>query len=91
MLFIAILFCFFDNKNIDILRTGVQEEEKNLLNESASPRTEEKFRDIEKKEQAYSFLDQIPMINEVKALLMNKMYMLITATITVIMFSACGL
>lgn len=30
MLLIAILFCFFDNKNIDILRTS-EEEERKLL------------------------------------------------------------
>ena len=88
MVIVAFLFCFFDNKNIDILRTGDEDEErKNILNAVESPRTEE----AERKEQAFSFLDQIPMINEVKALLMNKMYMFITATITVIMFSACGL
>ena len=45
----------------------------------------------ERKEQAFSILDQIPLIGEVFQLLQNKMYMFITATITVILFSATGL
>lgn len=82
MILIAVLFCFFDNKNIDIIRTEneiivqvVEELETNQMNEQGS----------------LSILDQIPLFREVWVLLKNKMYMFITATITVILFSATGL
>ena len=96
MVIIAFFFCFFDNKSIDILRTGEEGEEdarsqrRQLISGLTSPHAEKSAKE-EKKEQAYSILEQIPMINEVTTLLGNKMYMFITAAVTVILFSAAGL
>ena len=95
MCVIGLCFCCFNNKNIDILRTGELEME--IEDEGAgkgdmsSPRNALSYKSQEEIEKEYSFLDQIPLLHEVKVLLTNKMYMLITGTITVLFFSATGL
>ena len=50
MLLIAILFCFFDNKNIDILRTNEEEKEVNIPDPTSRSMDD-------KKEVAYSIMD----------------------------------
>ena len=92
MVLISLLFCFFDNRNIDILRTGEEEgEAAKFIAAYKSPDYTDRSKADEKKEQAYSILEQIPMYHEVFALMRNKLYMFVTLTVTVIMFSAAGL
>ena len=82
MLMIAALFCFFDNKNIDILRTEGDLQVTIVEDIDSNGQMRPTYDSI---------LEQIPLIGEVWNLLTNKMYMFITATITVILFSATGL
>ena len=96
MIIIGLFFCCFNNKNIDILRTGeldvVVDEETRDTKNLTSPRGKAlSFRSAEEIEYEFSFLDKIPLLHEVRVLLTNKMYILITGTITVLFFSATGL
>ena len=84
---IGLLFCFFDNRDIDILRTETEYGDSEIQPGSlASPR-----RTQEELNKEWSWLDQVPVCNEICALFTNAMYVLITLTITVFFFSATGL
>ena len=92
MCIIGLLFCFFDNSSIDILRTGEMDKPIGGGKSAAtSPKNTLSYRSQEEIEKEYSFLDQIPLLGEVSTLLSNGLYVLITATITTLFFSATGL
>ena len=61
MIIIGFLFCCFDNKNIDILRSEEVEEEADKFDAMVSPRSRT-HRSAEEVEKEYSFLDQIPVL-----------------------------
>ena len=90
MVIIGLLFCFFDNKNIDILRCDDEQDGMKFseVMKSQNARSKQSQEEIIKE---WSWFDQMPVLNEVAVLLKNPIYMLITLTITVFFFSATGL
>ena len=92
MCIIGLLFCLFDNRSIDILRTGELDKPiPGTKSAATSPKNTLSYRSQEEIEKEYSFLDSIPLLGEVCTLLSNGLYVLITATITTLFFSATGL